>query len=641
MKAVRYFVVACCAALVAHSASGPGNNNPEKTHAPSLQKTEIQGRVPLPNVFLITIDTLRADHVHCYGDSNIETPAIDAIAKDGVRFAQAFTASPITNSSHTSILTGLMPSSHGVTDFAVPLASTHATWAELVKAKGYHTAAFIAAVILDSNSLSPGLDRGFGFYDNFPEHSESKSRWGRVERRGMDVVGRAEKWLSAHPSGPRFVWVHLYDPHDPYEPPLPYSQIYKDRLYDGEIAYADSALGNFVAYLKSHGWYEGAIVVIVGDHGEGLGEHGEDTHGIFLYDSTTHVPLIIKSPGGNGSTKVVDAQVRTIDILPTVIDLLNIRTQATFDGESLKAYLSGGVKTDRTALGETDYPLRFGWAPLRSVRADGFKLIDAPRPEFYDLKNDPGELKNAYAPQRDGIQKFSSMLADLKAKAPPSVAGASALPDPKDKIQEQNLLHVAMMASEDNRPEDARAALQKVLAIDGKSPTALRQLGELELQSGDYSKAAEHLKGARDVRREDATAALYEGQAREKMGDLAGARDALEASLKLTPGQLQARILLGKVYLGLKDPKAAADQFEAASLLDPNSVDAQLGLAQAQIADGNAAAAVDELHTLETSQDKNPEFWEVLAQGYRSLGKQEQAQRAEDRAKALQSNPKQ
>jgi choline-sulfatase len=641
MKVVRYFVVLCCAALVAHSASGQGNSKREKTHAPALRKTEIQGRVTLPNVFLITIDTLRADHVHCYADSNIETPAIDAIAKDGVRFTQAFTPSPITNSSHTSILTGLMPSSHGVTDFAVPLASTHATWAELVKAKGYHTAAFIGAVILDSNSLSPGLDRGFGFYDNFPEHSESRSRWGRVERRGMDVVGRAEKWLSAHPSGPRFVWVHLYDPHDPYEPPLPYSQIYKDRLYDGEIAYADSALGDFVAYLKSHGWYENAIVVVVGDHGEGLGEHGENTHGIFLYDSTAHVPLIIKTPGSNRSTKVVDAQVRTIDILPTVIDLLNIRTQAAFDGESLKAYLSGGVKTDRAAFGETDYPLRFGWAPLRSVRADGFKLIDAPRPEFYDLKNDPGELKNAYAPQRDGIQKFNAMLADLKAKAPPSVAGASPLPDPKDKIQEQNLLHLAMMASEDNRPEDARAALQKVLAVDAKSPTALRQLGELELQSGDYSKAAEHLKGARDVRREDATAALYEGQAREKMGDLAGARDALETSLKLTPGQLQARILLGRVYLGLKDPKAAADQFEAASLLDPNSVDAQMGLAQAQIADGNAGAAVDQLHTLETSQDKNPEFWELLAQGYKSLSKQDEAQRAEDRAKALRGGPKQ
>ncbi len=640
MKVGRLSVVLCCAALVARCATGQGNSTSDKIPALSLQKTEGQGRGTLPNVFLITIDTLRADHVHCYGDSNIETPAIDAIAKDGVRFTQAFTPSPITNSSHTSILTGLMPSSHGVTDFAVPLASTHATWAELLKTKGYYTAAFIGAVILDSKSLSPGLDRGFDFYDNFPEHSESKSRWGRVERRGMDVVGRAEKWLSAHPSGPRFVWVHLYDPHDPYEPPLPYSQIYKDRLYDGEIAYADSALGNFVGYLKAHGWYENAIIVIVGDHGEGLGEHGEDTHGIFLYDSTTHVPLIIKTPGHVGSAKVLDAQVRTIDVVPTVVDLLKINPPAGLDGESLKAYLSGSVKTDRTAFGETDYPLRFGWAPLRSVRAEGFKLIDAPRPEFYDLKNDPGELRNAYAPQGDEIQKFSAMLADLKAKAPPSIAGASPLPDPKDKIQEQNLLHLAMMASEDNRPDDARTALQKALEVDAKSPTALRQLGELELQSGDYSKAAEHLKSARDVRPADATAALYEGQAREKMGDLPGARDALEASLKLTAGQLQARILLGKVYLGLKDPKAAADQFEAASLLDPNSVDAQMGLAQAQIADGNAAAAMDELHTLSTSQDNNPEFWELLAQGYKSLGKQEEAQRAADRAKALRSNPK-
>jgi choline-sulfatase len=461
-----------------------------------------------------------------------------------------------------------------------------------------------------------------------------------VERRGMEVVTHAEKWLSAHPSGPRFVWVHLYDPHDPYEPPLPYSQIYKDRPYDGEIAYADSALGNFVAYLKTHGWYENAIVIVVGDHGEGLGEHGEDTHGIFLYDSTTHVPLIIKTPSRSRSPKVVHAQVRTIDILPTVIDLLHIHAPGV-DGESLKPYLAGGLENDRAAFGETDYPLRFGWSPLRSIRADGFKLIDAPRSEFYDLKNDPGELKNVYAPRREDIQKFSAMLANLKAKMPLNVSGSSPLPDPKDKIHEQNLLHLAMMTSEDNRPEDARAALQKVLEVDAKSPTALRQLGELELQSGDYSKAAEHLKSARDVRPDDATAALYEGQAREKMGDLAGARDALETSLKLTPGQLQARILLGKVYLGLKDPKAAADQFEAASLLDPNSVDAQMGLATAQIAAGNAAAAVDTLHPLSTSQEKNPEFWDLLAQTDKILGKLEEAQRAEERAKALRATPKQ
>src|SRR6266849_357721 len=515
-----------------------------------------QKKASQPDVFLITIDTLRADHVHCYGYEHIQTPALDSLAKDGIRFVQGFTPSPITNTSHTTILTGLLPSTHGVTDFAVPLAETHPTWAELLKKRGYHTAAFIGAVILDSKTLAPGLDRGFDFYDNFPEHPKTKSRWGRVERRGMDVVQHAERWLSAHPAGPHFVWVHLYDPHDPYEPPPPYSQTYKDHLYDGEIAYADSALANFVAYLKKQGWYENAVVIVVGDHGEGLGEHHEDTHGIFLYDSTTHVPLIVKWPGRGNAGKMVNAQVRTTDILPTVLDLLHVPLPERLDGESLKPYFDGMEDASRTAFGETDYPLRFGWAPLRSVRAEGFKFIDAPRPELYDLRADPGELKNTYAPWGTTVQKFRAMLAELRAKMPPSQPSAGAvsqgtidelealgylgradagsssnvpepslLPDPKDEIEEQNLLHTAMMASEDDRPADARGALEKVLQLDPKSPTALRQLGELELHAGDYSKAAEHLKRAREVRPEDATAAFEEGQALDKIGDLADTRD--------------------------------------------------------------------------------------------------------------------
>ena len=562
-----------------------------------------------PDVFLVTIDTLRADHVHCYGYESIQTPALDSLAKDGIRFALAFTPSPITNTSHTSILTGLLPSTHGVTDFAVPLAPTHTTLAELLKNKGYHTAAFIGAVILDSKTLAPGLDRGFDFYDNFPAHPQTKSRWGRVERRGMEVIQHAEAWMTAHPAGAHFVWIHLYDPHDPYEPPPPYSQTYKDRLYDGEIAYADSALANFLAYLKKAGRYDNALIVVVGDHGEGLGEHHEDTHGIFLYDSTTHVPLIVKTPVRNNAGKVVEAQVRTIDILPTVTDLLHVPPPAELDGESLKPYLASGETRDRVAFGETDYPLRFGWAPLRSVRSEGFKFIEAPRPELYDLHADPKELTNHYEPSNATAQKFRGMLAEVRAKSvtPPSAspaspgandqlnalgyqgrvdAGGSAepsqLPDPKDKIEEQNLLHAAMMASDDNRSDEARRALEKVLQLDPKSPTALRQLGELELNAGDYLKAAEHLKQAREVRPEDATAAFYEGQARQKAGDLAGARDALEASLKLTPGQFPARLLLGQVYLGLKDAKNAEDQFEAALLVQPKSTEAQLGLTQAQ-----------------------------------------------------------
>jgi choline-sulfatase len=637
-----------------------------------LSSTSI-GQTPLPkpvrpNVFLVTIDTLRADHVHCYGYERVETPAMDALAKDGFRFAQAFTPSPITNTSHASILTGLLPGTHGVTDFAVPLQTSHPTWAELVRKQGYHTAAFIGAVILDSKSLAPGLDRGFDFYDNFPERAATKSRRDRVERRGMEVVQHAEAWLSAHPAGAHFVWVHLYDPHDPYEPPAPYSQIYKGHLYDGEIAYADSALANFIAYLKKHDWYANSVIVVVGDHGEGLGEHHEDTHGIFLYDSTTHVPLIVKLPAGGegGKAKVVDAQVRTTDILPTVLDLLGAAALETKEGESLKAYFLGKETAARTAFGETDYPLRFGWAPLRSVRAEGIKFIEAPRPELYDLRRDADELDNKYEPWNAQVQKSRGMLAALRANRPPPASSPSAvgegtvnelkalgylgradvgsatnvpepslLPDPKDRIEEQNLLHAAMIASSQNRSADARKSLEKALQLNPKSPTALRDLGEMELHDGDYAKSAQHLKAALEARPEDASVAFHLGQALQKVDDLAGARDALETSLKLLPGRFQARLLLGQVYLALKDPKAAEDQFEAALLLQSSSVEAQLGLARAQIAEGNFNEALRQVEPLSKTQPNNVEVFEVLAQAYMGLGKMAEAHQAESQAKGL------
>jgi len=640
--------------------------------AASLSAQSAQPLTSQPDVFLVTIDTLRADHVHCYGYGPIQTPALDSLAKDGVLFAQAFTPSPITNTSHTSILTGLLPSTHGVTDFAVRLASTFPVWADLLNKQGYHTGAFIGSVILDSQNFAPGLDRGFDFYDNFPKVAQNKSRWGRLERRGRDVAQHAEAWLSSHPAGPHFVWVHFYDPHDPYDPPPPYSQIYKNRLYDGEIAYADSALADFLAYLKKKGWYENSIVIVVGDHGEGLGEHHEETHGIFLYDSTMHVPLIIKFRGQRWAGRVVEAQVRTTDILPTVIELLKISPPKRLDGESLIPYLAlAGTPetTGRTVFGETDYPMRFGWAPLRSVRGEGFKFIEAPRPEFYDLRSDPREITNSYTPWDATVQKFRAMLGDLRSRMPPrspsagfvsqntidelkalgylgradvgsstNVPETSLLPDPKDKIEEQNLLHMAMIASEDGHSGEARAALEKVLELDPKIPTALRQLGELELHAGDYTKAAEHLKHARAIRPDDATAAFFEGQALDAVGDLVGAREALEASLKLIPSQFRARLLLGRVYLGLKDPKAAEDQFEAALLVQPQNAEAQLWLARAQIASGNLVEALRQLEPLSKSQPDNAEVFESLAQVYSGLGKKEEAERAESRARTLRKN---
>jgi choline-sulfatase len=622
---------------------------------------------PRRDVFLITIDTLRSDHVRCYGYERIETPAIDQLAKQGIRFTQAFTPSPITNTSHTSILTGLLPSSHGVNDFGVPLAIKHPTLAEILEKRGYRTAAFIGSVILDSKTLAPGLDRGFKFYDNFPEKTESKSRWGRIERRGMDVVQRAEIWLNGHDEAPHFVWVHLYDPHDPYEPPPPYSEMYKDRLYDGEIAYADSALGHFLAYLKKQNWYEEAFIIVVGDHGEGLGEHGEDTHGIFLYDSTTHVPLIAKLPKEQEAGRVVDEQVRTTDIMPTILELLGIPAPASPDGTSLKPSILGTEAAHRTVFGETDYPLRFGWAPLRSVRNEGFKFIEAPRPEFYDLRSDPGELRNRYVPWDTTVQKLRKMLAELSAKSLPpgkpsraavspgtidelralgylgatdarsstNVPEPSLLPDPKDKVEEQNLLHIAMMAAEDGQTTKARAALRKLLELDKRLTIALSQLGRLEIASGNYMKAADYLRRAHEMRPDDAVLAFDYGRALELSGDLPGARDSLQASLRLNPKQLAARLLLGQVYLKSNDAKAAEDEFEAALLLQPGSAEAQIGLARTLLREKKFADAVELLEESRKSGSNNADIFELLARAYKGLGKPVQAQRAEEEAKRI------
>ena len=296
--------------------------------------------------------------------------------------------------SFASLFTSRYPHQHGALYIDAKVRSSEPLLAKVLAQRGYHTAAFIGAVILDSKRLAPGLDRGFEFYDNFPEHTATKSRWGRLERRGMEVEQHAEAWLNAHPAGSHFAWVHLYDPHDPYEPPPPYSTIYKNRLYDGEIAYADSALGQFLTYLKNRGWYDDAFIVVVGDHGEGLGEHHEDTHGIFLYDSTTHVPLLVKLPRNRDAGKQVDAQVRTTDILPTILELLGIPIPEKLDGASLIPLFADTDTAARTVFGQTDYPLRFGWAPLRSVRKEGFKFIEAPNPELYNLRSDAAELHN-------------------------------------------------------------------------------------------------------------------------------------------------------------------------------------------------------------------------------------------------------
>jgi predicted Zn-dependent protease len=295
-----------------------------------------------------------------------------------------------------------------------------------------------------------------------------------------------------------------------------------------------------------------------------------------------------------------------------------------------------------SVFGETDYPLRFGWSPLRSVRAEGVKFIDAPRPELYKLATDPGETRNVYQANDSVVSELRGMLADLQRPAPasaPQAAVSPQLPDPKDKIEEQNLIHSAMMAIDDNQTAQARTALEKVLDRDSQSSTALRQLGELELNAGNHAKAADYLTRARKLLPDDATVALNQGKALQKTGDLAGARDALEASLKQLPAQMPARVLLGEVYLGLKDARAAEDQFEAALLLQPDNPQAQVGTAKAQIQAGNFSEALAQLQELAKTRTKDAEVFDLLAQAYEGLGKPADATRARGRAKLLTKKP--
>ena len=469
---------------------------------------------------------------------------------------------------------------------------------------------------------------------------------------------RAQGWMDKHPGKPRFVWVHLYDPHDPYEPPPPFAQKYKDHSYDGEIAYADDALGHLVRYLKRENRYNQALIIVVGDHGEGLGEHGEQTHGIFLYDATTHVPLLIKLPVSAAAPVVIKAQVETTDILPTVLDVLGIPAPGSLANRSLRPYFDAPGTEERIVFGETDYPLRFGWAPLRAVRSGGFKFIEAPQPELYDLARDSGELTNTYEPWNKNVQRLRAELAasqmrpprvslatgaagkktldELRAlgylgpgdaKTTTNVPELSSLPDPKDKIEEQNLLHTAMMSADQGHTQEARALLEKVLAVNPDSTIALKQLGELAFKAGDYRTTADCFRRALLAHPDDAPAALYEAKALIKLGDAQGARSVLDAAVTRSPGQLEARLLLATLAAQARDHAGAEDQWEAVLLLDPANHDALVGLARQELEAKQFNDAVALLEPQVKRASPAGDLVQLLIQAYEGLGRHADAEK--------------
>ena len=416
------------------------------------------------NIVIVTLDTTRADRLSPYGYMDASMPALERLAREGVIFDRALTVAPLTLPAHSSLFTGLFPPHHGVRDNADrALASKHTTLAETLRLDGFRTGAFVSSVVLASDR---GLAQGFDRYVDVPASDEPGPR--RLQRRGDEVMADAIRWVDEVRSAPFFLWAHLYDPHRPYDPPEPYRSRHFDP-YVGEIAFADAQIGRLLDHFHEYGLLERTIVIVAGDHGESLGEHGEENHGIFVYENVLRVPLIIRLPEGLRSRSVaprrVSDLVRLVDVTPTVLDLLGLTALSSngdrpIDGVSLLNRMRGTPQTSELeAYAESLYPARFGWSPLKTLQEGRFKLIDAPRPELYDLERDPFEERNIHAERptvADAMRRRLTQLAN-ESEAPDGLAPADELsPDARERLHALGYIGSQPLAAShpgDDRPD--------------------------------------------------------------------------------------------------------------------------------------------------------------------------------------------
>jgi arylsulfatase A-like enzyme/Flp pilus assembly protein TadD len=638
---------------------------------------------PPPNVILITLDTTRADRMGFLGSKRGLTPNLDALARQSVVFTRAYSQVPLTTASHATILTGTYPQFHQVNDFGVPLAADLPYAPDIFRSNGYHTAAFVGSLVLDPKTRSaPGFDRGFDTYEaGFHRRHVGEDRYQSIERRGGEVIGRTLDWLTSHHDGPFFIWVHLYDAHDPYDPPEPYKTRYASTPYDGEIAYVDAAVGKFLEWLRFRGLYDGSLIAVMADHGEALGQHGEATHGIFLYDETIHVPLLFKLPRNHFAGTRINTRARLVDVLPTILQAVQIPIPPAVQGESLLPLLKPTIagkkaKTtsklpasipDRPAYSESDYPHRtFGWSALRSLRTGKYLFVEAPRPELYDQSSDPNALHNLDATssavaatlhseldafrQRTsttkeapkvvpdpGLQERLNALGyvatDSSSASMPGIKDTGA--DPKDKVEVVNLLHRAEMAKEEMRFAEAVPLLQQVIALEPSLPITYLQLGTALTSMKDYERAVPVLRKAVEMR-PDLTMPRYQlGSALFETGDLPGAIAELEVAVSRSPEWPEALFLLATAYARADRLPDAIRDYRKVVELRPKHYAAHLLLGRALALSGDPAAAIDPLTKAAELEPNSPESHSFLADAYTQLGRQEDANRERSEAARL------
>jgi arylsulfatase A-like enzyme/Flp pilus assembly protein TadD len=536
-----------------------------------------------PNVLLVTLDTTRADHLGAYGYASAATPNLDRLAASGVRFDQALSSVPLTLPSHASLMTGRQPYSHGVRNNGhFRLAPDVPTLAEAFAAGGYDTAAFVSSFVLDRQF---GLDRGFAHYDAALDPAGGGTSSLELERRGDRTVAAASGWLAARTSTrPLFLWVHLYDPHDPYVPPLPFRERFTSAPYDGEIAFDDALVGTL---LDNSGYRRSStLVVVAGDHGESLGEHGESTHGLFVYESALRVPLIMAG-AGISAPSVVTEPVRLIDVAPTIAAVAGVALQPA-DGRSLRPLLDKQPMAEDSPPGyaETYFPQFFmGWSPLRSMRAGRWKYIDAPTPELYDLAADPAERTNV-------IEREQAAAASLERALKSTVTAATnrMTPTPLSEDARQRLASLGYVSAVTPPPQNDAA-----VGADPKTMVGVfEQLlgGNRALASGRPDEAA---KTARAVTAQDpknAFAQLLLGRAALAQGRNREAMAAFKAYLALVPRSADAHHWTALAALRLGDRKRALAEEEAALALDPRLTNAIALRAGLLLSAGRADEAV-------------------------------------------------
>ena len=520
-------------------------------------------------VILISIDTLRADHLSAYGYKAISTPNIDSFAEKGTLFTEAQCQIPLTLPSHNSLLTSTYPFENRIEENGERVLAGAATLTEVLKAHGYQTAAFIGSVFLEKQM---GLDRGFDFYDS-PFSFEAFSRisgslfygsnarnsYGVRDRRdGALVVRGANQWLAANRGKPAFLFLHFFDLHEPH-----------DVSYDAKILYLDRLLGAFKQSLVRSGWWDKSLVVLFSDHGESLGEHGEQTHGYFIYQSTAAVPLIFHWPVGaaEGLARVTNP-VGLIDVAPAILDFLKIPTPASFEGRSLL-----NEDKQRAVFTESVYSHdAFGWAALRSLRVGSLKYIEAPKPELYDLAKDPKELTNLFAknaaealPLRRRLESLmirytpkttakSEVSPDTKAAlgslgylsaGPRSVAAGA---DPKDRLPQFQLYERAENQLLSGRTDTAIATLRQILGQDPNNTLAQRDLGVAYVAKGLYSQARAALEKVVAIAPDDYVAQYELGFTFEHLGLTKEAREHLQAACNISPDAQQCKQELEKLH---------------------------------------------------------------------------------------------